>query len=314
MGSTVRPFGPRARRIALSGAVVALAAACGIDDRIVQVGSPVDDAISRFALSNCDRTRQCIPGYLHRNYGTYDECVARTVLNDQWIAGLPGVSWDAAAFSQCADAWDNASCDAVFSLDPLPGCRHDGTRAIGQPCNSTLQCASNFCKQTGYACGTCAAQPGVGAPCSGDWDCGDKAYCAPDQTCQIAGQLNDSCSTNRPCEGQFSCANGVCVVTLQAGAHCDAAAGLTCDFVDKELSCSSSTCASISPRNSGEACGAGTYCAKLGVCTGGTCVAAPSENGGACDASKGLYCEWPALCVNGACQMPVSPAAAVCTG
>lgn len=299
----------------LPGLAVVFISGCGVDDRIVQVGNPLDDAISRFALANCDRTRQCIPGYLHRNYGSYDECVARTVLNDQWIAALPGVSWDASAFSECADAWKNASCSAMFALDPLPGCRHDGTRGVGEPCNAGLQCASNFCKQTGYACGQCAAQPAVGAPCAGDWDCGDKTYCAPDQTCQAPGQLNDSCSPTRPCSGEFSCANGTCVATVQAGGHCDTTAGLTCDFVGSELLCSTgSTCVSITPHDSGEACGSGDYCAKLGVCTNGTCAPGPDENGGACDASKNLFCEWPALCVNGACQMPIGPSAAACGG
>lgn len=289
-------------------------AACGVDDRILNAGgdaSPgdgtLDTAVSRFALATCDRMNKCAPAYVRSTFGSYDECVTRTVLVNKWAGGLPGVTWDAKMFLNCATRWNNTSCDEIFSADPYPECRSLGTRGQGEGCNLNNQCATNYCDQVGYSCGKCAPEPAEGAACTNSQQCAEGMWCMPDSTCHKPAKRGQPCSSTLSCATDSICVSGTCAARVQEGGHCDTSAGLYCDFNGKELLCgsTSSACVAVTAKQAGESCATQSYCEKSGMCSNGTCQPAAGDTG-SCDDAAGPYCEWPALCVNGSCQLPTS--------
>jgi hypothetical protein len=307
-----RPRGER--HVVLSAAALVVASACGVEDRVITTGgsggnTDLGNAVARFARAHCFRLQACHPTYLTVAYGTYDRCVERTALMNDWIAELPGVLWDADFLLDCATAWDDLPCDEILSPFPVAECKQLGSRPIGEQCNSGEQCATGFCKQTGYECGLCASQPSQGSACASDADCGEAQWCMPDKTCHTPSDINDPCSTNLRCRADLQCSGGVCVASPSAvGASCNAPAGLYCDFLSKGLYCTSAmTCAAATAKAPNESCAeGGSYCSSNASCTNGTCVPSPADKGGACDHDNGPYCEWPARCVAGSCQLPTA--------
>jgi hypothetical protein len=294
---------------------VAFAFACGVEDRKLSTGlgaagsGDLDVAVARFSLAACDRIQKCDPTYIRAAHGTYDRCVERTKLLNAWIAGLPGVLQTADFFTECAAAWNNLPCGEIFSPFPIAACKQFGSLAAGDGCNFGDQCASGFCKQTGFQCGVCADQPAQGSSCQVDDDCGEAQWCMPDKKCRTPSGMNEQCTDTQRCRLDLSCSGAVCVASpASPGAPCDGANGLTCDFYSKGLYCTNAkTCAEASAKATNESCAeVGSYCEKNGACTNGTCVPHPADNGGACDNDSGLYCEWPARCVDASCQLPTS--------
>jgi hypothetical protein len=304
----------RRHRLFLSFSVLAVAAACGVEDRVLSSGSSpgsvdMDTAIARFALASCDRLQTCSPPVIIANHGNYDRCIERTKLINTWISGLPDVDHSPSFYVDCAVAWNNRPCEDIFSPVPMAACRRPGKRTNGQPCNFADQCTSGFCKQNGYECGTCADQPATGSSCEKNQDCNETDWCMPDKTCHMAGGLNQPCSDNLKCRDDLTCSGGVCIARqATVGGSCDIASARFCDFLNEGMYCTSSgTCAAAAVKSPGESCGPGTYCSATSFCSNGTCVAAAADNGGACGDS-GPYCEWPATCVAGKCQGPTSVA------
>jgi hypothetical protein len=290
----------------VSVVAVVTIAACGVDDRVVHVGNGLDDAVSHLSLAICDRRRQCFPTYIRRVFGTYDECVTRTKLLNAWIVSLQGSAYTSDALQACADAWNRASCDQATQTATLPECRVPGKKATGEPCNSAAECETYFCKQEGYACGTCAPEPPTGTTCSSYSDCGDAEWCMSDQTCQPPAGANQPCSASIACDGLQNCVNGVCVPRVDEGGHCDNTS-LLCNFAGKGLTCdAASTCVADAPLDLGASCGKPIvgYCEKEGICRSGRCAPGPSDDG-ACDGT-GAVCEPPAVCVNRTCQLPTA--------
>lgn len=79
----------------------------------------------------------------------------------------------------CADGWRELSCDAVPSH---PACAMPGTRADGEPCIASMQCASLLCTAYGDSCGICASVVGAGEPCApGSIECDDGLACSTDE-------------------------------------------------------------------------------------------------------------------------------------
>jgi hypothetical protein len=264
-----------------------------------------DTQVQRYAQLTCELQQRCFPGFLSYTQGSVTECEQRTVSVNTWITDLPGAAGEDATFwSGCADYWASATCDALLSVAPIPACTHRGTKGAADPCNANDECSTGFCKQSGWACGQCADLPAAGSTCTMDTDCAPGNWCMPSKKCEPPANLGESCSDQLYCAPELICYNGTCTkAPNKVNATCDSASGLRCDWW-LGLYCSSGSCVQGTPVAAGGSCYSPNYCDKLGACQSGKCVAAAADNGGGCDLTNGPSCEWPALCVNGACQMP----------
>jgi len=265
-------------------------------------------AVLDYATRFCGKLADCAPGALSSRYGTVESCVGRLTALNEWFAALSGVTWGPSDFAACADAWEARSC-ADFNERRTPdACLLVGTREVGESCQDDAQCASGLCVAVGYNCGECAAASEPGAPCS-NGDCPLDQWCV-DGTCILPGEPGDSCTTNDECLGNLACDDGVCGPEPgQPGepcAHveaCDWYHGVVCD-TDNDV------CVELGYASAGEACGwdgeeRWVACEASGRCVDDICEPAPSGPGGECDASADEYCQLPALCVSGECQLPV---------
>jgi hypothetical protein len=269
----------------------------------------LQEAIAQFSDAFCTRLDDCAPGMMSWDFGSTTECVNRTVFANTWTVSLPAVKWNAQAFVTCAESWSKASCAALYTPVALPGCTYNGTRPSGQPCNASEQCSTGFCRQTGYQCGQCAVAPQAGSTaCTTDADCGPGLWCMADSICNKPATIGQSCNAYLYCTGDANCVSGLCVAKPRvAGAACNPTTGVNCDWT-ANLTCSGSTCVSVTARPVNATCAAGNYCEQQGSCVSGVCQAGPSDQGGSCDPTTGPSCVWPALCASGACQMPTSVA------
>lgn len=269
-----------------------------------------DAAIAQFATATCAKLKACDPVSFSIEHGTLDECVSRSEMANRWIYQLPGATWTAAVYSACSTAWAAASCaDYLNGIRPT-ACEAPGTLAIGAACNSSFECQSLLCDTDGTYCGLCVAATKEGDPCV-HGSCNSGLTCAQDSTCQRPRGAGEVCTATLPCAIPLACYNGSCVARQSTvGAACDTAAGLYCDTY-KSLICytSEKKCVAISEFAAvGVGCGVGsdgtaTHCAQ-GTCQSGTqkCVAL-AKDGSSCDSDNGPYCEWPAFCVDGTCQL-----------
>jgi hypothetical protein len=284
-----------------------LVAACGVEDRPLRTGSALMDAVGRQAEAFCKRYQECANPGLNRSYGSYDECVARNALHDHWVATLPGVAWTAETFDSCADAESRVSCE-TFVYHTVPQCNLPGFRAKGESCQTGDQCASLFCKTSGYGCGKCDDPLAEGESCEAKYGCGNPDLnCEGDGVCRRPSAEGEGCSDTQSCDSGLSCYQGTCTARLtNVGDTCDADLGLLCNFVEKGMSCESTqkTCFEISPKRAGESCATASYCAKAGYCSSSQICEAASNDKGACSNVDGPFCEWPAVCISGSCQLP----------
>jgi hypothetical protein len=223
-----------------------------------------------------------------------------------WAAGLPGVSYTPGLFSNCSKAWSALACGHVLDPDNLPECTAAGSRAVGEACNVNEQCASLFCKQTGLACGQCAAPPPVGSACALDGDCAPGTWCMPSKTCQRPRALNETCTTTLRCRNDLTCYKGKCVTMPRfVSAACDPGNGLICDWLHDMGCTSANKCATFAAHTVGQSCGGTTssFCTRLEACANGLCQAAPADKA-ACDDTAQKYCEGPASCIDHVCHLP----------
>jgi hypothetical protein len=268
-------------------------------------GSDLVTSLATLVVTQCSRLEECAPYLFNRNYADPSDCQNRLALIRAWEATLPDTAFTRPNVDACTSVLQSATCKVFLSAVPPKECAKPGARALKAPCNSREQCASRFCATTGYECGTCAAAPGPGAACSTDNDCAEGTICTTLGTCQLLGPVGATCSAAKPCGYSLNCsAAGTCTVAPAAvGAACNSAAGNECDFVAKELVCkqTTSTCIKITPSDS---CSVpATYCVAGGTCTAGNCVPPPGDTD-ACDPTNNQDCQFPALCVDGFCELP----------
>jgi hypothetical protein len=264
-------------------------------------------AIQQFSTAWCNRFQGCAPGRLSRLYGTVEECITRTILLNEWVVTLPDTNWTANAMTTCGSAWTAAPC-STFMLPGQPAaCYVFGNRANGRACNALDQCASGFCLQQGYSCGQCAPSPTAGTACNSNLQCGSDYWCMGDNTCRKPADFNQACGDTLSCRSDAVCIDGTCrALATAAGATCNNASVYSCDWQQKNILCSGTSCVAITFRAIGQTCDDQTaYCAKYGICTNGICTAGYADTGGDCSSA---YCEWPAQCANDVCQMPQSVA------
>ncbi len=263
------------------------------------------------AAAECDKTQSCSPFLIEASYGSVDACKTRLTALCQVGFQEPGIGAATTFIADCASGYSSASCDAMYSGVPVPGCAIPaGTFAAGHACADHAQCQSLFCNKTGASgCGTCAAAPKVGDACTST--CGLTLACTNGKcAAQVQyGGVGATCSAAAPCAGTLTCFNGQCARPSGAGQACGSTAP-ACDVL-QGLMCQSGACAPIQIASAGQPCGltgssyvlcfGGATCKTPTGSTSGTCDTVAAD-GQACDATNGPRCMIGAACVNGTCM------------
>lgn len=283
---------------------------CGCPDATEQSPTALETAINSYAEADCRKMDDCSPGWLVEEFGTVEECSARTVKQHQWLAELPGTAWVESAYVDCAKAIDDASC-VDFTNWTIPECSLPGTRKNGESCDVGRQCASLVCENPHDTCGRCVEAPSEGDDCIGGV-CGQGLVCSDARTCGRPRAVGEGCSGELPCQPKAICYNGVCTQLIRdEGATCDPNAGLFCDTSQK-LVCSSSISQCVFTNEylgDGESCGVDSEKGTMSGCARGVCsndaqmiCIGFGDSGASCDEAAGRYCEWPAYCSGGTCR------------
>jgi hypothetical protein len=263
----------------------------------------------------CARLQSCSSFLFQLREPDMATCASRYAMNCTTQATAPGSQTTVAFVQSCGAAMGAGACSDLFDGVPPAACTGiPGTLAVGAACGESTQCASLDCrKASGSYCGTCATAAAAGQSCSST-DCAPGLQCMSDHVCRALVAAGASCSATQHCQYPLVCKSGTCSLPDQAGtacvttdATCDATQGLVCDGATKQCASVSvaspgATCGVVS--NSAYVCGGGAIC-KFASSTSstGSCIA-PAADGASCNDSAGPWCEGPALCTSGACQVP----------
>lgn len=290
--------------------VMAAVGACGRDNCALCPDSQGDAAIAEYAKADCTKLQSCSPAWFSISFGTIADCIARSELANRWSYHVPGSGWTASVYMDCAKAWSAMSCADYLRGNRPPACIVPGKFALGEACNSSVECQSLVCDADQLSCGVCVDAPKQGEACIRD-SCENGLTCADDNTCQQLRELGEACAEGIPCALPLICYQGICVERQSTvGAACDTASNLYCDFY-KSLTCytSEKKCVAVTDYASeGESCGVdtdgtATLCASGNCQSGSQTCAAQAEDYEACDDTNGPYCQWPSFCSNGTCQL-----------
>jgi hypothetical protein len=255
----------------------------------------VTAACADLAAARCKRDDACTSDQHNvAVYGSESTCESRTSAACVLELAAPSTAQTAATVEACAKSVPGQSCSDFFDEIPTPACAPlAGALTSGAACISSSQCASTYCAVApGAVCGSCAAVPKAGDPCSGVAECGARGglTCA-DGKCIPIGQSGSACTGAIPCGFGLSCVGatssvpGTCqAAAADAGASCDptgetaagCSAGLECDPT-------SSTCVLTVYAAGGKVCGA-LDGGAVG-CAAGACVIPPYDAGPPVDAA-----------------------------
>jgi hypothetical protein len=235
-------------------------------------GGTSSTACEQTAPLYCQQIFKCSPEAAKYSYGSVEGCQTFDATSCRDLAAKPGASpASIQSWAACNRALAALTCEESQSGGPLEACRFPpGTRKVGEPCSTEVQCASTYCKFAEDANGTRAGECGVCAPALGVGDdCDDVHFCGfglvcDGQKCARQSPEGGACGPQAAsvCQGPFVCVEGRCTKRLLAGAAC------TDPFqCDGDLRCIDGVC--------GESLGAGAPC-KDGDYTCGTgldCIA-----------------------------------------
>ncbi len=247
-----------------------------------------------------------------QEYGSIDECTARQQLACEVDSRVDGVKMDIETLVACAPALDQASCEAVGSLD-VPACRMHGSRPAGAGCALGAQCATGLCSGEPLTCGVCLTPKTEGEACVDSWSlpgpapalCGDGLYCdMTSKRCKKRGGRGDACDFDAPCADLSVCLDGLCHAPLGSGVVCDGTSGVCDGALGLWCDPSSQRCAKVPPWP-----GPGSPCTMLDDCAFGSFCELSSgicrpdvADGAACDVDP---CIPPAECSGGTCVVAV---------
>lgn len=202
------------------------------------------------------------------------------------------------------DTGGDISCSEAFS----------GAVGDGDPCFTSMECASARCKKTDPGCsvtfqccpGTCSPRQTIipaGAPCSTtstDQTCETGTIClttasSTSPTCVAPSSVRGTaCRTAYECKSPLFCdltsaANGTCQTGAPTGAACNPSVSFgACD--DNHDYCDKTAKVCVPLGAIGAACDpAQKNCLGYAQCLGSICVARPLERG-ACNATDGPSC------------------------
>jgi MYXO-CTERM domain-containing protein len=151
------------------------------------------------------------------------------------------------------------------------GNNNNGTKGVGEPCDSSFECESQLCVYQGNG-GYCRQQ------CNNDADCPDGEYCAglqgaPGGACFEGGENNnnngDLKGIGEACGNGTECASGVCAGGEGTGYFCVQLCDTTDDcpdgYVCYPLQGGGGACFAVDVKEIGEGCSSNDECAS-GVC------------------------------------------------
>jgi hypothetical protein len=311
------------RRSTLAAALTAaLSAGCGSGPGSGP-GSDVATACAAYASKVCAIDQTCAPGvFQFLNVHGMVSCLSTVTLDCQASIEAPHSGATPALFEQCGNAFAAMTCAQYESSVRDPSCLpHGGTIPEGGSCGDSWQCASGRCNGTGSGCGTCVAQVGLGAACSGI-ECADGLVCGVPTpgsglVCVVPASLGDPCGDSSVCPGNSGCgatsgtcdplpANGEACNTMYT--FCDFSQGLS--LCDPYLALCEPPAAPAEPD---QACGYLTATSPYVPCDG-YCALTPGSNAGACfsiieqgqPCTSADLCDYDLQCLGGVC-VPVGP-------
>lgn len=226
-------------------------------------------------------------------------------------SAAPGSRLDAHYWESCASSV-GTNC-AAYSCGVYPS----GARPDGDPCSTSSQCQSLWCRGTqalassgaiasnAIQCGACAARLTTGAPC-GPLDACPIGTSCTGGACQPQGGPGSACTKWADCAFPSACRAGVCGQPAFSGDACDLSSDCTtdtgCDLQTK-------VCAPIQFGPPGAACDHDVKRCEAGSCniaapaTTGTCPAVVPD-GTKCDPNdSSTVCDDYARCFRGTCQI-----------
>jgi hypothetical protein len=292
----------------------------GSDGGIVDAGrvtSALDPTVAciEYLRGLCERSARCYGG---GEPTAFEQCMSNAQFCPD-VMFAPGSTRSVEGTWACADDWRELACDAVPSR---PACAKPGTRAAGEPCIASMQCASVLCTAYGDTCGVCATIVGPGEPCdeATATACDDDYYCSSEtHVCTPASSGAEPSSPiplGEECElGTSSCGSNDCRADGEGVYRCapyptlgqDCSEPKTCAFGDSY--CDISQLCTAFPAV-GESCGVDAFtgtarwCAADADCVGEApepriCQARPGP-GEACTSrcTEGRLCQ----CDDSACE------------
>jgi hypothetical protein len=235
------------------------------------------------------------------------QCVARSTLECEIIAGDPNVAFDPEKTASCPEPEAGACDEQGGNL-----CVGTGRAALGAPCLSGAACASGAC-EFGFdpdgeeqPCGVCVSQP-CGGSCPSGQVCNQVAD-GGTQCVAVAG-VGQPCKTPADCASYYCTQGGTCGGPAAIGQACSQGLdGPPCG--DPSAFCDATQhCRAFLYADYGQSCapqGNDLYeCTGLGACdlADNLCIP-PAGDGEFCDDTQGLNCVYPALCLAHQCTFP----------
>src|ERR1700722_5539830 len=120
-------------------------------------------ACPAYVIADCDRIADC------NCQPPLGSCLAAADKCPDYLLS-PGASWTRATLASCATTWKTWSCDKA-GIGAPPPCSPAGSRAVGDACAFSSQCASRACSVDGDSCGQCVALVAPGGDCSFNTRC-----------------------------------------------------------------------------------------------------------------------------------------------
>ena len=301
-----------------------------------------DKACTYYAQSYCATLSVCAPALLDKaGYDSEATCRDRVYLSCLQHIIAPGSNVEPRLYAAAANILAQSSCalfysgeaTATLTIDSL--CGVAGSKIGGSGCYVDDQCDSLVCQKGGNLCGACTTVADVNEQCSSTTGCAPGLYC-DQQLCKPKGSIGQNCSNSIDCTPELHCVVGSCQLRQGAGASCsserDCKAELVCyggkckqpSLGETNASCNGSEPLSCNTfKNfycSGGKCTAGSSglpgqnCTSSSVCKSGAKCVIPSGqsqgvcmaiavDGASCNANTGPYCQDPAVCVSGKCQL-----------
>lgn len=263
---------------------------------------PEDDlgrTILSFAHLVCDRRFECNPFSWPWLAGEKAHCVSVVDREYLMLAKLPRTGVNADTIAACA-----TSSETNFCGDKLTCFRGEGES--GAACMSPVQCASEYCTGSQWACGVCAPWPEPTSLCASHAECPGYDDACFQGVCTPYRKEGESCADGMSCAVNHDCVDGICFSRQQAlNEPCGPEKGLPyCQPGEPLLGCDAEehVCKAATVAAPGEPCPAFGWCGASGACFDGICRAGPGPSEG-CDASKPWpVCRWPYECVGGRCS------------
>lgn len=260
-------------------------------------GSPAVDptlACIEYIRGQCERSMRCNqPGE------SPDICTGINARHCPDVMYAPGSTRTPEQVLACANDWRELPCDAALGR---PECATPGTRARGEPCFASMQCASLVCTAYGDSCGFCAEVVSLDAACdeAAGLYCPDYYYCSEGAcvptTPSTPLALGEECEPNASRCGRNDCradTEGVnrCQPYPTLGQSCSE--HLTCAYGNSY--CSPDHVCSPLPAI-GESCGPDAASGAPRWCESGAFCSDAAPQPGVCEALPGSGEECSSLC------------------